>query len=376
MKFLNNSANAKELDFLNDCIQQNENEPVFKDYIKTKLVITYGMNNPNSSEIKDRLLKEIQKDKSTVRRLRVKSVLKYAAIFLLIFGLGFYVKKDNKTEITNSKVVPKVEDITLELENGNVLVITENGSSTVIDKQGNVVGAQNGNTLVYDDTQNQEVLIYNTLRVPKGKRFEIKLSDDTMVFLNSGSSLKYPVRFIKGQERKVYLNGEAFFDVEKDTAHPFVVNAQEVDIQVLGTEFNVSTYPEDINIDVVLVEGSVQLAQENMGQETNTFALEPGFNASFSKKEKVFSKKKVNTSLYTSWMSGQTRFRKVSFEEITKKLERLYNVVIVLNNKKLANEKFNATINVDKQNIEDVLESFNTLYEIDFTILNNEIIIN
>ena len=115
-----------------------------------------------------------------------------------------------------------------------------------------MVGNQNGNKIVYDTETTLEKLVYNTIKIPYGKRFELQLSDGTIVHLNSGTTLKYPVKFIASGNRQVFLDGEAFFDVAKDKTHPFVVNADNLNVRVLGTHFNVSNYPEDKLTDIVL----------------------------------------------------------------------------------------------------------------------------
>ena len=139
--------------------------------------------------------------------------------------------------------VSDTESITIQLEDGNTQIINENRTSQLIDKNGNVLGQQSGNQLVYNSDVKNDVLVYNTLTVPYGKQFELQLSDGTNVHLNAGTSLKYPVKFVKGKNREVFLNGEAFFNVAKEVNHPFIVNANEIDVRVLGTQFNISSYP-------------------------------------------------------------------------------------------------------------------------------------
>ena len=122
-------------------------------------------------------------------------------------------------------------------------------------------------------------MVYNTLKIPYGKKFEVQLSDGTIVHLNAGTSLRYPVQFVKNQSRQVYLTGEAFFEVSKDKAHPFTVNTQEVNVEVLGTKFNVNSYTEDVSTDVVLVEGKVSLYKDKKTAENQVY-LTPGLKGS------------------------------------------------------------------------------------------------
>ncbi len=376
VKFVNKSANAGDLKALEEWIQEPQTHSIFREFVKTHFAITIGMSNPDPNAIRERLLKEIRKEKRLHFVHTMRSVLKYSAVIIFILGLGYFFRNEISNLDTEVIVVPKDEAITLQLENGDIKVIKEDGTSEVLDANGNIVGNQQGTKLVYDKEIIIEKLVYNTLKVPNGKRFDVVLSDGTHVFLNAGTSLKYPIKFIQGKNRKVFLNGEAFFDVTKDEEHPFVVNAQALDVQVLGTKFNMTTYDEDAKSEVVLVEGSIAMNSENAVSESEGTILEPGFKGSYDKSEGVITTQKVNTSIYTSWISGNVIFRNAAFDSIVKKLERLYNVTIINNNEQLANERFNANIEVDNETIEQVLNYFNKVYQIEYTIVNNKIVIN
>lgn len=265
--------------------------------------------------------------------------------------------------------------ITLQLEDGRIEVLKEDVSKAVVDKTGKVIGRQKGSQITYEDTNGVEELVYNILTVPYGKRFELKLSDGTQVHLNAGTSLKYPIRFLKGREREVFLTGEAFFGVSKDSLYPFVVKADELDVRVLGTRFNVSSFPEDYRTDVILVEGSVGLNEhsETFDEKKSTL-LKPGFKGSFLKQTGEFSMEPVVTDVYTSWMEGELVFRNLTFENILRKLERHYNVSISNNNTDLAKEIFNASYG--NVTLIKVLEDLRLTYGIDYTIDQDKIIIN
>lgn len=295
-----------------------------------------------------------------------------AASILVLLTIGLSYQQG----FFNSKETPVLNgnEITLQLENGDIQVISAGKKSQIADAEGNVVGNQNGNKIVYDTKTSAEKLVYNTLKIPYGKRFELQLSDGTIVHLNSGTTLKYPVKFIAGENRQVFLDGEAFFDVTKDKTHPFVVNADNLNIRVLGTHFNVSNYPEDNLTDVVLVEGSVGLysAREQFNAEKNT-VLKPGFKGSFSKINNQIKTKAVVTEVYTAWIKGGLTFRDMTFKDISKKLERHYNITIVNQNSKLSNEKFNASFGDEP--IAKVLSYFNEIHGINYTLKNNEVLI-
>ena len=264
--------------------------------------------------------KEIEQAEIITTKNQYRKYMAIAASILVLLSIGIFYKN----EVPSTKkdvIINNSNEITLQLENGDIQVISVEKKSQIADAVGNVVGNQNGNKIVYDSVTTLEKLVYNTIKIPYGKRFELQLSDGTIVHLNSGTTLKYPVKFITGENRQVFLDGEAFFDVAKDKTHPFVVNANNLNVRVLGTHFNVSNYPEDKLTDVVLVEGSVGLytANEKFNAEKNT-VLKPGFKGSFSKTDNHISTKAVVTDVYTSWIKGGLTFREMTFRDISKKL--------------------------------------------------------
>tara|TARA_R100001369_G_scaffold89522_2_gene127223 strand:+ start:835 stop:1995 length:1161 start_codon:yes stop_codon:yes gene_type:complete len=376
VKYLSQAATAEDLDVLNNWIADDKNHQVYKDFIKTHFAITLAMNNSDINKIKEELRKEIRKGKKQYYSRRLLSVMKYAAIAIFFVGVGIIWQQGVFDKTQNAVIVPRTDAITLELENGDIEIITEAGTTHVQNSNGKVVGVRQGNKLVYDKIEDLE-LVYNTLTVPNGKQFSIVLSDGSNVHLNSGSSIKYPINFIKGQKRQVFLTGEAFFDVAHDQEHAFVVNAQDLDIHVYGTKFNVSNYPEDRDTEVVLVEGSVGLRESNLEKADNAEVyLKPGYMGIYNRSDNHISQEEVNTSIYTSWMNGNLVFRNISFENIIQKLQRHYNVVIINNNEKLAHETFNATIETKHETIEQVFNYFNKVYQIEYKIIENKIIIH
>jgi len=379
VNFVNKSANADELKDLEIWIRDPRNQNVFKEYVKTHFILILSKSNSEGTEeIRSKLLQEIRKEKRRAKKLHFRSIYKYAASIVLLATSGYFIYNQTVESKADQILVPKEETITLQLGDGTTKVINENGAIQITDTDGNIVGKQQGGKLVYEDKLPVEKLVYNTLIVPYGKRFDLILSDGTHVFLNAGTSLKYPVQFISGHNRSVFLNGEAFFDVSKDKEHPFVVNAEGLSIDVLGTKFNVANYKEDTHTEVVLVEGSVGLSPSgNPGKEGNeNLELHPGFKGSFHKLDRTISSKKVNTSIYTGWLNGDVVFRNARFENIARRLERLYNVTIVNNNEELNDEIFNASFEVDNEGINDILRYFKKVYNIEYKIADDKIIID
>ena len=167
---------------------------------------------------------------------------------------------------------------------------------------------------------------YNEIQVPNGEKSMVTLYDGTRVWLNSGTTFKYPVAFQPG-ERKVYVDGEAFFDVSKKKDQPFIIQADQLKIKVLGTRFDVCAYHTDEEFFVTLEEGSVYTSSDANGTE---LVLSPGDQAVFSRKTNQLAQIKVDTGLYSSWKEDLLRFQDAPFKEVIKKMERWYDVNITL----------------------------------------------
>ena len=321
--------------------------------------------------------------RNKIRAVLKSNVFKYAAIFIVTFGIGSLLLIDlfPKNTVPNAIIVNSnvnsSKEITLSLANGNVEVISENRNRKLYGAKGEVVGVQKGNQLSYTQKKNKKSakFVYNELTIPHGKIFDLILSDGTTVKLNAGTSIKYPVHFIEGKERKVFIKGEAYFDVAKDKDHPFIVNANNINVEVLGTEFNMSFYPEDNEISTVLVEGTIRLYEsdkENL--KTNSIVLSPGDKAAWSRHEKKMSIKQVDVRIYTAWKSGDLLFKNTSFGSIIKKLERKFNVTIDNKYRFLEKQIYTASF-LDNETIEDILEYFSEETSFNYTMKNNKLTI-
>jgi transmembrane sensor len=326
-------------------------------------------------DVANRIMKnvlEIAKNNPKKSSYKKYPLIKYAAVAVLLLGLGHFYQQGYFSKKPVLVIPP--ESITLASENGRLQIINEVGSAKVVDDKGRIVGVQEGNQLVCSNGVTKNELTYNTLRVPYGKRFKIQLSDGTVVNLNSGTSLKYPVAFVEGENRSVFLDGEAFFDVATDKDHPFIVNAEALNIEVLGTKFNVSAYHENLTAEVVLVEGSVGLSHEKEALKKESLTLTSGTKGSFDKKKKQISKEKVTIEIYTQWLEGGLVFRNRSFENISKNLERHFNVKIANTNELLKKEIFNASFK--EEPIEIILNDLKNSFYFEYKMEENVIYIH
>ncbi len=371
-KLVDNTISEKELDCLMELINSSDPDDVKNNILAKHWENVKTGNLPIKQRIKgdsEVLLQKILfKIGDIEKKKKVRTFLPHpnigfwsgiAATFLLLAGVYFY----NQNTVETSTVPISIENdpnsgvITLQLDNGTIETISENGERKITTTNGNLVASQQGNTLQYTAAEDQNKLVYNTLNIPFGRQFDLVLSDGTKVKLNSGSSIKYPVRFLKGQDRKVFLKGEAYFDVTTDKAHPFIVNADEMNIRVLGTQFNLSFYPEDEDISTVLVEGAVVLYKEGADINTNTSSqLVPGQMAEWNKINNTMTVKEVDTNIYTAWKDGYLLFKASSFYSIRSKLERHFNITIEDRSGRLANQIYTATFR--NETIEEILEAF------------------
>ncbi len=303
----------------------------------------------------NKIIKEVKAKKKLNRSAHpLAPILKYAAVFVgfLVLGYGYWTY----TLYNKTKTVIDPGAITLQLDNGDIRVLSKGNPRSITDNEGNVLGTFTEESLHYEDAPPADNLGYNTLKVPYGNKFAIVLSDGSIVHINSGSTLKYPARFAEGAQRHVYLSGEAYFEVNPDS-RPFIVTGNEMDVRVLGTKFNLTAYPEDFSSHTVLVEGSVGLYRTDSTYEAeNSLLLEPGFKASWDKSERKITTEKVDTDHYTAWLEGKMVLRQMLFKDILLKLQRHYNVSISNEYEALNNRVFTATFDIES--IEDVLNTF------------------
>ena len=377
LKYIDQTTSSSELKIMINALKDPKNVKLFKSYIKTNYYSIYAMNEFETEDILNELRRKIRlTEKKEKGVLFLKKSLKYAAIVIVMFGLGYYSHlNDIGHGVEVPKIIPKADDIVLIAGNRN-LIIKKDEHKTSNEKKlvSNINLIQKSNQLIYDNEAKIEKLSFHTLKVPYGKRFNIIFSDGSTVYLNSGSTIKYPVKFLPNQRREVFLQGEAYFDVVENKSDLFIVNSNGINVEVYGTKFNVRNYPEDYNSDIVLVQGSVGISNSKNNDITK---LTPGYKGSVNKENLSVEKSKINTKIYTSWIDGEFIFRNESFVQILRKLERLYNVTIIDNRDNISEtELFNASIDIDEEKIEEVLNYFNKIYNIKYQIFNNKIIIN
>ena len=209
-----------------------------------------------------------------------------------------------------------------------------------------------GITLMFrEDRIVEKETAYHQLSVQNGKQSQVLvLSDGTKVWINASSSLRYP-EYFSADQRSVWLDGEAYFEVVGNADQPFIVHTDMIDIRVTGTSFNVTAYKEDDRIITTLVEGSVSLWKD--GQQLS--GLQQNQQAVFGKKSRRLQLQDVDPSLYVAWKDGYYKIFDTSFEEISHRLEKMYDVKISFTDESLMKIPYSGTF-AQEQSLREILE--------------------
>ena len=245
---------------------------------------------------------------------------RYAAMIAIIVFIGMiYFSKQPASTISEVNM-EEFSQPTLLLENGEKIALTEESFS--MQEKHVVIKNDAKNKLVYEPQEEEEEITIqnNHLVIPKGKTYQLLLSDGTRIWLNSETEITYPTRFV-GNKREITLIGEAFFEVAKNKEKPFIVNANGMEVKVLGTSFNVSCYTADKTISTTLIEGSVSVKTENK----KTVTITPSEQFTYNRDNAKTDIRIVNTELFTSWIDGKYIFKDATLEDIVKKLQRWYD---------------------------------------------------
>lgn len=308
---------------------------------------------------------------STTKNLQIGMLTGLAASILLFISIHHFTTQEEQSPIVEQyvqSIEPGARKATLILDDGTRHDLSA-GENTSIDAEGIHI-VNKGNQLQYFDKEGKASgMQYNTLKIPRGGEYFLILSDGTKVWLNSETTLRFPVHFAD-DIRSVELIGEAYFDVSKDTQKPFVVSSGNQQVKVMGTQFDISSYPEDPSIYTTLVEGSVEVVRNDNSNEK--IILKPNEQSVLNGTK--IQKREVDVSLYVAWKAGRFMFREQSLEVIMKTLSKWYDVQFVFNNEKCKEIRF--TGNLDRTaDFNSILRKIERTNEVKFEIGDNLITI-
>lgn len=354
VKYLTGDADQKEREDARKWINESVENRRYFDQLKDidRAVKTSGLTDSYNTDLswervrskyfKELVAKERDSDRAE-RRIFITSLLKYAAFFALILTLGVvairYINKTREQKVSE---------------------------------------------------------IWYTVESPYGSRVRLLLADGSKVWLNAGSTFRYSSLF--GQtNRKVFLTGEAFFSVKKDSSKQFIVTTPHLDVKVFGTEFNVKAYNNEDNVQTTLVSGSVTLegelvsktGKESVTLEPNqiaTYYISPGYtvenksdvipdsNTQTKETDNPNITPKINPAIYTSWKDPVWYIEREPLLSLTKKFERRFNIKFVFESQNLQEYKFTGTLK--DETLEQVLNLVKYSAPIEYRIKNNEVILS
>ncbi len=373
VKFLENKISEKELEELNRWRYASESNMVlFHELTRNPERIYLQRATVRNSFQKKQNWKGIsRKIKAEKRKNAEKLFLKAAAILILFIAPSIFLfyqinKKVQKT--TPPAITPGITQAVLVTGSGKQYDLKEN---IEIEEQGVRISTKK-DKIVYKTElkKNTAETTYNTIIIPKGGEYQLKLIDGTQVWLNSDSKLRYPTAFNE-KERKVYLQGEALFKVTEDKKHPFIVDVHNVAIKVLGTTFNVNAYADQNNITTTLVEGKVRVESDFFEKTANLLPSNQYiFNAATGKSKMTT----VNTDIYTAWARGRFVFENESLHDIMIRLERWYDIKVFFSNSKSADLRFSGDI-ARYENIDEVLNLLSKTKKVKFQLKDRNLIV-
>nr|WP_321358570.1 FecR domain-containing protein [uncultured Draconibacterium sp.] len=382
-KVLANEANEEEKIRLNDLLSNKKYRELFN-WLKTEWEKEFSSDSIQFNYAKglEKLRAKIaESDKQNITTKRVtfrRRFLQAAAVFVLLLAgtVVLYQLKNNQPTITDF-----AENTTKEISSGETrLILNGEEEIEIPSKNANINYSEEEGTVVVNSRKKikqdlkQHQITYNTLIVPYGKRSKITLADNSIVWLNSGSKFIYPVHF-SDKKREVFLEGEAFFEVQHDSNKPFTVITNDIEVKVLGTIFNVTAYTDDAFTNTVLESGSVEINYQSKSKiKTSKLKITPGTSAVYYPEEKVICQNKVDTRYYTSWREGILLYHHQTLNQIVKKLSRYYNTEISINNPELANTSFSGKLDL-KTDVNEVLETIAFASELNIEIKKDQLII-
>ena len=308
------------------------------------------------------------------KRQAYKSWAVAAAVLLVIStGAYFFLTRDKESQLVETKqletdkineIVPGSDKAILTLADGSKIVL-DSAAKGAISKQGHVTIINLEGQLAYNlDGVDMKEVMYNTITTPRGGQYQLVLADGTRVWLNSASSLRFPTAFV-GNDRIVEIIGEGYFEVAHDAKKPFYVSKNDVQVQVLGTQFNVNAYEDETDIKITLIEGSVKVAVKDQ-----SVIIKPGEQAMIT--DKIKTATNVDIEQVTAWKNGYFNFNNADIETVMRQAVRWYDVDVKYESR--TGETFSGSM-PRAENISQLLQILEATGKVDFRINERQIVV-
>ncbi len=376
-KYISGTATNSEKAFLEEYYQQHESRPEWLDGLTNDQKISL------SADLKDAIYARISradsgKEEQTliVYFRKHKVALTAAAMLVMILGTSFIylfnrssVHQQTPFQASTNRfkddVVPGHDGAILTLADGKSIVLdsVHNGSLAI---QGSAEVIKKDGQVVYNKINNPYEVTYNTVHTPNGRQYSLRLADGSKVWLNAASSITFPTSF-SGSQRKVSVTGEVYFEVADNSRMPFVVQKDGLNVNVLGTHFNINSYDDENSINVTLLEGAVKVITPKGDN-----IIKPGQQARVIERGPVSVVNDVDMEEVMAWRNEVFKFKSIEIGSLMRQLARWYDVEVVYNKK--VNDRF--FIEVPRNtNLSDLLKALELTGRIKFKIEGKKIIV-
>ncbi|WP_052670648.1 FecR family protein [Draconibacterium sediminis] len=366
-KYSQENISEEEYHILKAWMEEHaDNKKVFSEYL---IFLKNAQRVRFSAKVDEHLAWKVIHSKLEKRKtFSFRPYFKYAAVLLVLVSLTISYQllqkpEENNNLVSEAQVIkPGEPKAKLVLSDGRSVDLEGMNDSTLL--LGNGLNIQIKNKTIDYSKAGLNSELMNTIHIPKGGEYNLVLSDGTRIWLNSDSELSFPAKF-NGEKRKIYLKGEAYLEVAKNKNFPFVVGVKGVQVEVLGTSFNVKAYE---NVETTLVEGKVNI----LTNASTGVILQPGDQGIVDANDNSVEVKQVDTRIYTSWVNGMFSFRSMTLEEIMKTFERWYNVSVSYEEEELKQRHFSGNLKRYEE-INPHLDLIGLTTDVDFKISGNNI---
>lgn len=380
-QYLNDQITREELDELLHSAAANKEMPSLSAVMRTYWEKASAEKTDNNSEWEEKFQRMMLEAKAVApfevtpvrtKMLLLKRFIAAASVLLLLGMAGYFLLRQEKAPTASPSQLTAKQDI-VPGSTGAILTLA-NGEKIVLDSAGNGVLAVQGKTklinrngqILYDGEDRENAgMLYNTITTPRGRQYTLMLADGSKVWLNAASSLRYPATF-SGEARKVEVTGEAYFEIAHSKV-PFVVNVRGMEVQVLGTHFNINAYEDEAAIQTTLLEGSVKVSKSGRSR-----VLQPGQQSLVSGDAAIKVQDEVNTDVILAWKNGYFSFDQTDLYAVMRQISRWYDVDVVYEGN-IPDRRFGGEIsrNANASQVLQILEESN----IHFKIIERKIVV-
>lgn len=315
-------------------------------------------------------------DKHRQRKQRYLMLWLVSGAACCLLFIGSYLWFFNRSPQEEFLQARTVSELIEKREVEKVKLILSTGREVALD---GVITEQEGGASIYSDSTGLKYsssdmvtakeMVYNELIVPKCGEYRLKLADGTTIMVNSESVVRYPVNFTENV-REVWLSGEAFFDVARNDNQPFIVHLDHATVKVLGTSFNIMAYQDEINTEITLVHGTVEV-----GTSERRELLLPGNQIQVENTTLSMKSRKVDVYQYIAWKDGVLRFDDMPLGQLMTRLSRWYDIAFEFKREELKGHLFSGGFKKYEQ-LEHILKMIQEINDVKFCVVNSKVIID